>query len=46
MVEAMIIAVYVSDARQALRLPTDQQADPGTTTVTALLMCYGLGALI
>ena len=38
MVGAMIIAAYVNS-------PT-QENDPGTTTVAALLMCYGLGALI
>jgi uncharacterized membrane protein (DUF4010 family) len=35
---AMIIAAYVN-------APTEEN-DPGTTTVAALLMCYGLGALI
>ncbi|MGA8146764.1 MAG: MgtC/SapB family protein [Gallionellaceae bacterium] len=38
MVGAMIIAAYVNS-------PTEEN-DPGTTTVAALLMCYGLGALI
>ncbi|CAG0124269.1 hypothetical protein RHDC2_00449 [Rhodocyclaceae bacterium] len=38
MVGAMIIAAYVNS-------PT-QENDPGTTTVAALLMCYGLGALV
>ncbi len=37
-VGAMIIAAYVNS-------PTEEN-DPGTTTVAALLMCYGLGALI
>lgn len=36
-VGAMIIAAYVNS-------PTEMN-DPGTTTVAALLMCYGLGAL-
>ena len=37
-VGAMIIAAYINN-------PTEEN-DPGTTTVAALLMCYGLGALI
>lgn len=37
-VGAMIIAAYVIS-------PTEER-DPGTTTIAALLMCYGLGALI
>ncbi len=37
-VGAMIVAAY-------LRSPTEE-GDPGTTTVAALLMCYGLGALV
>ncbi len=37
-VGAMIIAPYTNS-------PTEEN-DPGTTTVAALLMCYGLGALI
>ncbi len=37
-VGAMIIAAYINS-------PTEEN-DPGTTTVAALLMCYGLGALI
>lgn len=37
-VGAMIIAAYVNS-------PAEEN-DPGTTTVAALLMCYGLGALI
>ncbi len=37
-VGAMIIAAYVNS-------PTEEN-DPGTTTIAALLMCYGLGALI
>ncbi len=36
-VGAMIIAAYIN-------APTEEN-DPGTTTVAALLMCYGLGAL-
>lgn len=38
LVGGMIIAAYANS-------PTDEN-DPGTTTVAALLMCYGLGALI
>lgn len=37
-VGAMIIAAYLRD--------TPDDGDPGTTTVAALLMCYGLGALV
>lgn len=37
-VGAMIIAAYFSS-------PTEEN-DPGTTTVAAVLLCYGLGALI
>lgn len=37
-VGAMIIAAYITS-------PTEEK-DPGTTTVAALLMCYGLGALV
>lgn len=37
-VGAMIISAYASN-------PTEEE-DPGTTTVAALLVCYGLGALI
>ncbi|OGT03594.1 MAG: magnesium transporter MgtC [Gallionellales bacterium RBG_16_57_15] len=38
-VAAMIIAAY-------LNKPSDEANDPGTTTVIALLLCYGLGAMI
>lgn len=37
-VAAMIISVYINN-------PTENN-DPGTTTVAALLVCYGLGALV
>ena len=37
-VGAMIIAAYVNTPAQ--------ENDPGTTTVAALLVCYGLGALV
>ncbi|HEU0187288.1 MAG TPA: MgtC/SapB family protein [Gallionellaceae bacterium] len=37
-VGAMIIAAYFSNPGEEL--------DPGTTTVAALLLCYGLGALV
>jgi uncharacterized membrane protein (DUF4010 family) len=37
-VGAMIIAAYINS-------PTEEN-DPGTTTVAAMLLCYGLGALI
>ncbi len=39
LVGAMMIAAY-------LRSPTDVNGDPGTTTVAALLLCYGLGILV
>lgn len=38
-VAGMIIAAYRNTANEA-------QNDPGTTTVIALLLCYGLGAMI
>lgn len=38
-VAAMIIAAY-------LRSPREPDGDPGTTTVAALILCYGLGVLI
>lgn len=37
-VAGMIITAYMNNPRE--------ETDPGTTTVIALLMCYGLGALI
>lgn len=37
-VGAMIVAVYVSRGVS--------QPDPGTTTIAALLLCYGLGAIV
>lgn len=37
-VAGMIIAAYLNNSRD--------EADPGTTTVIALLLCYGLGAMI
>ena len=37
-VAGMIIAAYLSNAGEKI--------DPGTTTVVALLLCYGLGAMI
>ena len=38
-VAGMIIAAYINK-------PSDETNDPGTTTVIALLLCYGLGAMI
>ena len=38
-VGAMIIAAYLNN-------PPVEEGDPGTTTVAALLVCYGLGALV
>ena len=43
-VAGMIIAAYLNNPGEPLRL--DKEADPGTTTVIALLLCYGLGAMI
>lgn len=40
MIGSMIIAAYLNPASG------DDDADPGTTTVAALLMCFGLGAMI
>ena len=37
-VAGMIIAAYLNNPRE--------ETDPGTTTIIALLMCYGLGAMI
>ncbi len=39
LVGAMMIAAY-------LRAPAQPEGDPGTTTVAALLLCYGLGVLV
>ncbi len=39
LVGAMMIAAY-------LRAPQQPDGDPGTTTVAALMLCYGLGALV
>ena len=39
LVGAMIIAAYV-------RVPQQADGDPGTTTVAALMLCYGLGVLV
>lgn len=43
-VAGMIIAAYLNNPGEPLR--QDKEADPGTTTVIALLLCYGLGAMI
>jgi uncharacterized membrane protein (DUF4010 family) len=37
-VAGMIIAAYINNPRD--------ESDPGTTTVVALMLCYGLGAMI
>jgi uncharacterized membrane protein (DUF4010 family) len=39
LVGAMMIAAY-------LRAPQQPDGDPGTTTVAALMLCYGLGVLV
>ncbi len=39
LVGAMMIAAY-------LRSPAQPDGDPGTTTVAALMLCYGLGVLV
>lgn len=41
LVGIMTIAAYLREQREH-----DELADPGTTTVVAILMCYGLGALV
>ncbi|MCO6428590.1 MgtC/SapB family protein [Nitrosomonas communis] len=41
LVGVMTIAAYLREQREH-----DELADPGTTTVVAILMCYGLGALV
>src|SRR3989338_2879573 len=38
-VAGMIISAYINK-------PSDEENDPGTTTVIALLLCYSLGAMI
>lgn len=43
-VAGMIIAAYHNNPGEPIR--QDKEADPGTTTVIALLLCYGLGAMI
>ena len=45
-VAGMIIAAYLNKPGEPLRQAQDRENDPGTTTVIALLLCYGLGAMI
>ena len=45
-VAGMIIAAYLNAPAAPLRQAQDRENDPGTTTVAALLLCYGLGAMI
>ncbi len=45
-VAGMIIAAYHNKPIEPLRQAQDRENDPGTTTVIALLLCYGLGAMI
>jgi len=45
-VAGMIIAAYHNKPSEPLRQAQDRENDPGTTTVIALLLCYGLGAMI
>jgi uncharacterized membrane protein (DUF4010 family) len=45
-VAGMIIAAYLNKPGETLRQAQDRENDPGTTTVIALLLCYGLGAMI
>jgi len=45
-VAGMIIAAYLNKPSEPLRQAQDRESDPGTTTVIALLLCYGLGAMI
>ncbi|MGA7748553.1 MAG: MgtC/SapB family protein [Gallionella sp.] len=44
-VAGMIIAAYLNNP-SGHGGNTDEENDPGTTTVIALLLCYGLGAMI
>jgi uncharacterized membrane protein (DUF4010 family) len=45
-VAGMIIAAYLNKPGEPLLQGQDRENDPGTTTVIALLLCYGLGAMI
>src|SRR5450756_2255455 len=45
-VAGMIIAAYLNKPSEPLRQAQHRENDPGTTTVIALLLCYGLGAMI
>jgi len=45
-VAGMIVAAYFNKPIEPLRQPQGRKNDPGTTTVIALLLCYGLGAII
>src|SRR3989339_1143522 len=45
-VAGTIIAAYISKPSEPLRQAQDRENDPGTTTVIALVLCYGLGAMI
>jgi len=45
-VAGMIIAAYHNNPIEPLRQAQDRENDPGTTTIIALLLCYGLGAMI
>jgi uncharacterized membrane protein (DUF4010 family) len=45
-VAGMIIAAYLNKSGEPPRQDQGRETDPGTTTVIALLLCYGLGAMI
>ncbi len=45
-VAGMIIAAYLNPRGEPPQQTQDLKSDPGTTTVIALLLCYGLGAMI
>lgn len=45
-VAGMIIAAYLNKPVEPLHPAQDAENDPGTTTVIALLLCYGLGAMV
>ena len=45
-VAGMIIAAYLNKSGEPLRQDQDRETDPGTTTVIALLLCYGLGVMV
>lgn len=45
-VAGMIVAAYLNTPDDPLQQSQDRENDPGTTTVIALLLSYGLGAMV